>query len=66
MYHWIWSASLFIYIYIDVNDIILTLSIILDESDTISACQLKDADFNGDRIVNINDIIGMIYIIINN
>ena len=52
--------------YIDVNDIILTLSIILDESDTISACQLKDADFNADRTVNINDIIGMVYIIINN
>ena len=52
--------------YIDVNDIILTLSIILDEADTISACQLKDADFNGDRVININDIIGMIYIIINN
>ena len=52
--------------YVDVNDIILTLSIILDETDTISACQLKDADFNGDRIININDIIGMIYIIINN
>ena len=51
---------------LNVNDIILTLSIILDESDTMSACQLKDADFNSDRIVNINDIIGMVYIIINN
>ena len=27
--------------------------------------KLKDADFNGDRIVNINDIIGMIDIILN-
>ena len=51
---------------IDIQDIVLMLTIILEESDSISACQLKDADFNGDRIVNINDIIGMISIIINN
>jgi len=44
----------------------LVLDIILEESDTITACQLKDADLNGDRIVNISDVIGMINIIINN
>ena len=51
---------------IDIQDILLVLNIILDETDSISDCQKKDADVNGDRIVNINDIIKMIDIIIGN
>ena len=52
--------------YIDVQDIILVISIILGDSDSISTCQLADADLNSDRVVNINDIINMIESIIGN
>ena len=51
---------------IDVQDIILVLNIILEDSDSISDCQKKDADINGDRLVNINDIISMVSTIIGN
>ena len=51
---------------IDIQDILLVLSVILEDSDSITLCQLSDADFNGNRVININDIIGMVGIIIGN
>lgn len=53
-------------IIVDVQDIILVLNIILEDSDSISICQEKDADLNSDRLVNIVDILGMISIILGN
>ena len=51
---------------VDVQDIMIVLSIILEDDDSISDCQLRDADINMDRVVNINDVIGMINIILDN
>ncbi len=51
---------------IDVQDLILMLTIILEDSDSISNCQRKDADINGDRLVNINDVIGVVNTILGN
>jgi len=42
------------------------LTIILEDSDSISNCQRKDADINGDRLVNINDVIGVVNTILGN
>ena len=48
------------------QDVILMLSIILEDLDSISNCQKKDADINSDRIVNINDIVSIVSTILGN
>ena len=51
--------------FIDVLDLVMMVSHILDDEGTLTDCQFQAADLNSDGIVNIQDLVSLVNVILN-